>query len=190
MDHERFNGLKKVFLFEQKFPLNCTGCRTCEAVCSFVHEKAINFSKTRIKVFKDERLGIDRPVVCRHCYEPLCSEACPTKAISGGGDESLKIDVEKCVGCGSCVEGCPFGAIHIHPELHKAIACDLCGGKPRCVEWCPTGVLYFVDDEELSKLKAHSYVVRATRARVKQEREKWREITKKVVLPKSGVAAH
>lgn len=47
----------------------------------------------------------------------------------------IRIDIEKCTGCGNCLDVCPFGAIIIKED--KAFiteACTLCGA---CVESCP-----------------------------------------------------
>lgn len=52
----------------------------------------------------------------------------------------LKIDLEKCVGCGSCVGVCPFGALSLDGAGKASVseACTACGS---CVEACPVGAL-------------------------------------------------
>ena len=42
----------------------------------------------------------------------LCVDACPVEAISLENDKA-KVDAEKCVDCGQCVEECPNEAISI-----------------------------------------------------------------------------
>jgi len=51
----------------------------------------------------------------------------------------IRIDIEKCTGCGNCVNVCPFGAIILKED--KAFiteACTLCGA---CVESCPESAI-------------------------------------------------
>jgi len=46
-----------------------------------------------------------------------------------------KIDLEKCVGCGSCVEECPNEAIKANGDKYEITEdCVDCGG---CIEACP-----------------------------------------------------
>lgn len=48
---------------------------------------------------------------------------------------SLKIDAEKCVGCGKCVKSCPMGNIRL--ERGKAVPQGECALCYRCVNLCP-----------------------------------------------------
>jgi len=52
----------------------------------------------------------------------------------------LKVDLDKCTGCGTCVFACPFGAIEIVDGKAKVYeSCVDCGA---CVDQCPEGALY------------------------------------------------
>ncbi|MBL7084656.1 MAG: 4Fe-4S binding protein [Candidatus Omnitrophica bacterium] len=48
---------------------------------------------------------------------------------------AVKINLEKCDGCGKCVEVCPVDAIKVEKE--KAVVNDECVDCGTCVEECP-----------------------------------------------------
>ena len=142
-------ALKKIVFKEGDFPSQCTGCRMCELVCSFTHNKIFNPSLSRIRVTTDESELIDFPVTCRHCADPTCQSVCPTQAISRNNRQEVnQINEELCVGCGECASACPFGAIYIPMGEKVPISCDLCGGEPQCVKYCPREVLIYTSNEE------------------------------------------
>ncbi|MDP2856595.1 MAG: aldehyde ferredoxin oxidoreductase C-terminal domain-containing protein [Bacillota bacterium] len=140
----------------------CSGCRSCEMACSVAHDGKFGTSISRIRVAKMETSGVDVPVVCRHCSDPSCAEACPVEAISTSLCTGARaIDATACTGCGACAEACPFGAMHIHPATGKAITCDLCGGSPECVERCPLKVLVYAEDPPQRTARSPQIVTRA-----------------------------
>lgn len=146
--------LKRVVFQEGDFPFQCTGCRICELVCSFIHHKIFNPSLSRIRVTRSESELIDFPVTCRQCSDPTCQNVCPTQAISRKNHLGVnQIDKELCVGCGECVSACPFGAIYIPLGEKVPISCDLCGGDPQCVKYCPREVLSYASGENLADEK-------------------------------------
>ncbi len=53
----------------------------------------------------------------------------------------IKIDEEKCNGCGNCVSPCAEGAIEIVNGKAKVIKEELCDGAGFCLGTCPTGAL-------------------------------------------------
>jgi ferredoxin-type protein NapF len=62
-----------------------------------------------------------RIAVAPHCLVPqrvecrLCAEACDTGALrytpAPGGAGRLRVDAERCTGCGDCLAPCPVGAL-------------------------------------------------------------------------------
>jgi len=55
--------------------------------------------------------------------------------------EVVKIDEEKCNGCGDCVPSCAEGAIRIIDGKAKLIADNLCDGLGACLGHCPQDAL-------------------------------------------------
>jgi Fe-S-cluster-containing hydrogenase component 2 len=66
----------------------CTGCAICEMVCSLGHTGGVNPDRARLRVAEteDERR---HPIICRHCAEPRCSEACPVPGADLCGGDPL-----------------------------------------------------------------------------------------------------
>ena len=51
----------------------------------------------------------------------------------------VKIDEEKCTGCGKCIAPCAEGAIQIINGKAKVLSEELCDGMGFCVSICPEG---------------------------------------------------
>ena len=123
----------------------CIGCRTCETVCSLVHEGRINPAEARISVVKYEHLGLNIPTFCQKCEDPACAAACPMKAITLSPSFGTQVDYTKCIGCKMCILVCPIGGVSLNPTSKKVIMCDLCQGNPQCVKFCPEQALEYVE---------------------------------------------
>ena len=52
---------------------------------------------------------------------------------------AVKVEVEKCTGCGECVSACPLDAIVI--QNNKAIVDDSCAECGACIDVCPNKAL-------------------------------------------------
>ena len=119
---------------------NCVGCEACTMVCSAVHGDQTRESAGRIRVkhrYPDLPTPTFQPMVCHHCEEPECVDACPREAlVLNEQSGQVQLIESKCDGCGECVEACPFNAIWVDPVRNVAIKCDLCGGDPQCVNYC------------------------------------------------------
>lgn len=143
--------MKKILMVDIKA---CSGCRTCEVVCSFEKEKAVGPANSRIRVLKIDERGIDVPVLCQHCESPLCADVCPVNAITvRQGGQGVVLNQERCVGCRACLLACPYGAIQVHGTTGKSMKCDLCGGDPQCVKLCPKQALFYDDPEVINALQ-------------------------------------
>ncbi len=53
----------------------------------------------------------------------------------------LKIDEEKCNGCGECLIACTEGVIEIIDGKAKVVNEDMCDGLGHCIPSCPTGAI-------------------------------------------------
>lgn len=155
--------LKMVFVDYSK----CTGCRTCEAVCSSYNnpvtlngERASGlgnptYSRIRVHSFNPD---VDIPNVCAMCPDTPCVNACPvkpdpnTKRKAIYRDEktlTIKTDLARCISCGNCAKACAekrTGVIELDTKTGKPRGiCNLCDGDPQCVKLCPFDALSLVE---------------------------------------------
>ena len=120
----------------------CTGCRTCETVCSLVKTGSILPEMARLHIERNPFEGRFNQNVCHQCSIPYCLRACPVDAIGiSEKNGTVLINQKICNGCGLCHDACPFGMILFNEDRQKAFKCDLCGGNPLCVRSCPMNAL-------------------------------------------------
>lgn len=60
---------------------------------------------------------------------------------------TVRIDANRCQGCGTCVDVCPEGAISLEGE-RAVIDPKLCTGCQLCIPECPPAAIYIVIDAE------------------------------------------
>lgn len=123
----------------------CVGCKTCEMICSLLHEGICSSSLSRIRVVKDEKAGWNIPVTCAMCEKPVCLNVCPTGAVFKSQENGLiTIDETKCIGCRQCIMACPFSHANFNPLKGVAFKCDRCAGDPQCVKFYWTEAISYV----------------------------------------------
>ncbi|MBU0709812.1 MAG: 4Fe-4S binding protein [Candidatus Omnitrophica bacterium] len=59
----------------------------------------------------------------------------------------IKINAEKCNGCGLCIPNCPEGAIQIIDEKARLISDLFCDGLGACIGHCPEGAITIEERE-------------------------------------------
>ncbi len=153
----------------------CNGCYCCQIACKDEHvgndwtpiakpqpdtgqfwlkqNEFIRGTVPKVKMYY-------RPVLCMHCDEAPCMEACPIEgAIYKRDDGLVIIDPVKCTGCKSCVDACPWRVIYFNEGLNIAQKCTGCAHlldngwkEPRCADACPTGAIKFGEEAELKSL--------------------------------------
>lgn len=144
----------------------CTGCRTCEAVCSASnHPVSIDgrmfpgtgnpfLGNIHVHSFNPD---VSAPSVCARCTDTPCVNACPVDPDPTNGRRALfreprwgtiTNDPDRCLSCGNCVGACGAGSVGIlvrHPETNRPMRmCTLCGGDPQCVSHCPYEALSLI----------------------------------------------
>ena len=97
----------------------CTGCRTCEVICSLTHAKGrIEPRQARVRVYRDEVEGIFTPIIAgpRTAIEYINEP----KFLLGDkqGDINLLVSLfgepsRRCNLCGICTQWCVTGALRI-----------------------------------------------------------------------------
>lgn len=65
--------------------------------------------------------------------------------------EIIKIDEEKCTGCGLCIPGCPEGALQMIDGKARLVSDLMCDGLGACIGECPEGAI------EIENREAEAY---------------------------------
>lgn len=133
----------------------CIGCHACSVACKAEFDVPLGvFRDTVVYVEDGTYPAVTRhfiPVLCNHCEDAPCLDACPTDAITRLPDGQVVIEDGDCNLNRFCMAACPYGAIYEDPEKGVAQKCTFCehrtavGLQPACVDACPTGCRVFGD---------------------------------------------
>lgn len=142
----------------------CIGCNACVIACKQWHGispgpiKWIRVYQWESGAFPDTRIHV-LPIMCYHCENPICINACPHKAISKEDKYgAVLVNAEKCQGSRKCWLACPYGTPQFEngdAQNAKMSKCNMCydrledGLKPICVLSCSMRALEFGPLDEL-----------------------------------------
>ncbi len=149
----------------------CSGCKGCVVACKSKNQLPVGVNWRRVYEYgsggwmpdpEDPRfltpshmVAYSISVSCMHCQDPICTDICPTGAMTKGEDGIVRIDGDKCVGCRYCEWACPYGAPQFNEAAGVMTKCDFCqdllakGEDPYCVGACPMRALDYGELEEL-----------------------------------------
>ena len=92
----------------------CIGCGTCNRICHQINNVPpdVHWRKLIEQEIKGNpgRKRLFLTISCMHCETPTCLGVCPTGATYRRSDGIVDINLDICMGCGSCVLACPYQA--------------------------------------------------------------------------------
>ncbi len=165
--------MKEILLDHEK----CNGCLMCVQACAAEHSEAKTIpgalaEKTASRIFVQSFNNKPVPIMCRHCEEPACVDACMSGAMKKDPETGIVFNEgseQECAGCWMCIMACPYGVItqDYSGPSPKALKCDLCQGKePACIAACPNNALTTADrnSEETSRTNQKQDLVKIVEA--------------------------
>ena len=154
----------------------CIGCQACTIACKAENATPPGIFWARVLEREVGKYPSARPVLlpvlCNHCQNAPCKNACPTGATSQRDDGIVLVDYAKCIGCRACMAACPYQVRYCwenresyYPggltpfeevgykkfEMGAVQKCTLCahridqGLEPACVGVCMTSARVFGD---------------------------------------------
>ncbi len=138
----------------------CTGCKSCEVACKQEHRLGPGAQRNKVVWAGDAAAPALEffTLTCQQCERPACLRACPVhpKAIEKDAASGVvRVNGDRCTGCGECVLACPYSAMGYDPASHRAVKCDLCaerraaGETTACASVCPTRAIAFGARDDL-----------------------------------------
>lgn len=152
-------------------PDRCMGCKSCEIGCAVQHSEGKTLFSALLEIpapmkrlFVETAEGIKMPILCRHCDDAPCLNACISGCLYKDENGFIRRKKERCVGCWTCLMVCPFGVVTRDVNKHLAVKCDRCHklDVPACVTACPTKALVVKDLDQIPKEKRQNVILAET----------------------------
>lgn len=150
----------------------CIDCGACEVACKRTWEVPHSGDRIEVITSGEGTAGEGHIAMpCFHCAKAPCIPVCPTDAIVKQENDLVRVNKDKCIGCGYCAMACPFGAPQFPdskvPEAEEENPrgvglpglmdkCTLCeprleeGEEPACSTECPTDAVIFGTPSEIA----------------------------------------
>ncbi len=153
----------------------CSGCRSCEVICSAFHAEPqysiVNQKRSRIRIYRDEENDLYVPILAGSYTDVECN-----------GHTATIIKGKEYGECSFCRQSCPSRDLFKEPDSGLPLKCDMCGEpmpeEPMCVKWCLADALTYEEeivyeegDEELEK-EALAAATLASSEKTKEEDER------------------
>ncbi|GGK76617.1 4Fe-4S ferredoxin [Planomonospora parontospora subsp. parontospora] len=133
----------------------CIGCHACSVACKAEFDVPLGVFRDTVKYVEHgsypQATRHFIPVLCNHCEDAPCLNACPTGAVVRLEDGEVTIEEGDCNLNRACMSACPYGAIYVDVDKGAAQKCTFCthrtaeGRQPACVDACPTNCRIFGD---------------------------------------------
>lgn len=138
----------------------CIGCDACTVACKienistgyWIRVLTQNTDQKDTPSGQFPNLKMEwMPLLCNHCSNPPCVDACPNEALVKREDGPVILIEENCNGCQACVNACPYDVIYFNEQKNIIEKCYLCvhridqGLEPFCVICCEGQAIHFGD---------------------------------------------
>ena len=138
----------------------CIGCNACTVACKIENNSTgywirvltqnADQKDTPSGQFPDLKMEWI-PLLCNHCSNPPCVDACPNEALVKREDGPVILIENNCNGCQACINACPYDVIHYNEQKNIIEKCNFCvhridqGLEPFCVVCCEGQAIHFGD---------------------------------------------
>ena len=101
----------------------CTGCKTCVLACKDFHDLPSDIAFRQVYEYGggtwrraddgtliQDTFAYHLSAACNHCGNAACVRVCPTGAMHKDERGLVRVDADRCIGCGYCALSCPYRA--------------------------------------------------------------------------------